>query len=207
MGIGGNTWILGVDTSRKGIHLSLLRPDGSDERFRHNELARGEALVAEVTLLLQENHLALNEIHSVIVTLGPGSFTGLRTGIAFCQGLCSQENRKLFGVSSLQMFSVQAPQDNLDVAYLLFARPGHWYMSYQGQFFLSDQDVLTRIASVKTVIADRERPLEGRLSEWNGSWHKLDTEWQFSKVLPILSKIEPSLVQHANYLQPSYAER
>lgn len=205
---GGKGWVLGVDTSRKGIHLSLLKPDGSEEHLHHNAAARGESLTDELALLFTQQKISLSDIHSVVVTLGPGSFTGLRTGIAYCQGLCAIGDRELHGISSLAFFRSQFPHLQVsDTGFLLHARTGFWYALREKEEFLSDADVLIRIQDAQNVVSDSDRPLTGPLSNWNGNWIKLDKEWHFSFLLPKLAEFEHSKVLQANYLQPSYAER
>lgn len=205
---GENKWILGVDTSRKGLHLALLSLDGACEHSRRNILARGESLGEECSLLLQEHGLTLADVGSVIVALGPGSFTGLRTGIAFCQGLCATGSRRLFGVSSLDFLRSQFPQvESTNHAVLIPARPGYWYMSCAGEYFLSEAEIVHHLANIAAVFSDNPFPSAGALSEWQGEWHKLDVEWRFSKLIPLLEQIEPKIAWNANYLQPSYAEQ
>lgn len=60
------------------------------------------------------------------VTVGPGSFTGLRVGLAFAQGLGAALDRPVVGVSALDALRVSAP-DASTVAALIDARRGQVY--------------------------------------------------------------------------------
>ena len=74
--------------------------DGQGDSARYEEIvnpdARGEILGASVDELLKRLGATLDDVKRVMVTLGPGSFSGLRTGGAFCQGLCFSGKRELY---------------------------------------------------------------------------------------------------------------
>ena len=59
------------------------------------------------------------------VTVGPGSFTGLRVGLAFAQGLGAALNRPVVGVSTLDALAASASAP--DIAALIDARRGQVY--------------------------------------------------------------------------------
>lgn len=67
-------------------------------------------------------------IDRIAVTVGPGSFTGLRVGLAFAQGLGAALNRPVVGVSTLD--ALAASTDVRDVAALIDARRGQVYARF-----------------------------------------------------------------------------
>lgn len=71
-------------------------------------------------------------IDRIGVTVGPGSFTGLRVGLAFAQGLGSALGRPVVGVSTLDALaaSVEASLLSGDVAALIDARRGQVYARF-----------------------------------------------------------------------------
>jgi len=89
-----------VDCSRKGVNLGLYAGDACFELSKPE--AKGDELKSLLEKLLAENSLELSQIKRVLVTLGPGSFTGIRAGIAFCEGLCFSGKRTLHGISTLK---------------------------------------------------------------------------------------------------------
>jgi len=96
-----------VDTSRKGVSMALAtRAVNNAQKPVYEEIvdneARGEVLGAYLDRLLERTGATLEDVTRVMVTLGPGSFSGLRTGVAFCEGLCFSGKRKLYGVTTLQ---------------------------------------------------------------------------------------------------------
>ena len=63
----------------------------------------GDRLVAELVRLLDESGVALGALAALVVARGPGSFTGLRSGIAAAQGLARATGVSLVGIDSLEL--------------------------------------------------------------------------------------------------------
>jgi len=106
-------------------------------------LSDGEKLLAEVNLdirktatewllqsieeLLIKADLAKDALEGIGVVRGPGSFTGLRVGLATAKGLALAIGCPLLGVSSLQCLAMQLPFTRLPVCAMLDARKQEVY--------------------------------------------------------------------------------
>ena len=55
-------------------------------------------LPVRVSQLLADHGFAAGELSALVVTLGPGSFTGVRVALAFCKGLAAGLGIPLFGI-------------------------------------------------------------------------------------------------------------
>lgn len=206
-----------VDTSRKGISMALLQSDAPDHRYLEtvDESARGETASALMDALLEKAGATLDQVTRVMVTVGPGSFSGLRTGVAFCEGLCFSGKRKLYGVSTLQALACFAPAPE-KAAVVVRARKGFWYMRETGnspaELFIETDDVLNRLKNLKPealVVDDAALSDEALAPYIQDSGAQLINEkgqplshWQV-----LFDKVTPSLTQEANYIQPSYFEK
>jgi tRNA threonylcarbamoyladenosine biosynthesis protein TsaB len=97
------TLILALETSAD-ICAAALVEDGDVLAVRRAEMSRGhaEALVPMVQELAGAAGIALTEFDLIGVTRGPGSFTGVRTGIAAARGFAIASGAPAIGVSSLQ---------------------------------------------------------------------------------------------------------
>ena len=154
-----------------------------------------------------------------MVTLGPGSFSGLRTGVAFCQGICFSGARKLYGVSTLEALECFAlgktaePAAAPQTAVVVKARKDYWYLRLCGQeSFDSTEDVLAKLSAnlPKFTVVDATARDDVRLTEFfsaKGVETVLDEGNPLSLWARLFENHEPSLIQEANYIQPSYFEK
>lgn len=212
-----------VDTSRKGVSMALagMGPDGRVYEEIVNPDGRGEILGSSLDELLGRMNATLDDVKRVMVTLGPGSFSGLRTGVAFCQGLSFSGKRELYGVTTLQALACfgassdtsAASSDQIETAVVTRARTGFWYLRLNGEeSFIETPDVVSRIesAQVKTVVADSPAIADETLKavfEKLGAKVVPDTGLPLDCWAPLFQTVKPSLVQEANYIQPSYFEK
>jgi len=217
-----SNWVLAVDSSRKGISLALFTLDGARHIAHEAPSVRGEMLSSELDIFLMNNGVSLSSIGSVVVALGPGSFTGLRTGIAFCQGLCASGKRRLFGISSLAIQRMQLTTHvHGRVGVIAKARPGFWYTGLDAEGypsvafgamlpeeeFLATDDAAAFLHEASIIIADGPRPVEGSLASLAGHWHDVSLSYSLAACRSLMSFVAPSLQWNANYIQPSYAEQ
>ena len=152
------TFDLFVDTSRKGISMALLESDAASPRYLESidESARGETASAMLDALLEKANATLDQVTRVMVTLGPGSFSGLRTGVAFCEGLSFSGKRKLYGVSTLQALSCFAAEPD-KAAVVIRARKGYWYLRLNNnESFIETEQVVKQLqlSDIKYVVVD-----------------------------------------------------
>jgi tRNA threonylcarbamoyladenosine biosynthesis protein TsaB len=94
--------ILALDTTTRTGSVALVEGDVVvDERAGDPARTHAERLPAEITTLVAAHGLALPDIDLYAVASGPGSFTGLRIGIATIQGLAIVHRRNVAAVSAL----------------------------------------------------------------------------------------------------------
>jgi tRNA threonylcarbamoyladenosine biosynthesis protein TsaB len=106
--------VLGVDTTTPGGSVALCDEDrllgvvaGDPER------THGERLLRDIDSLLVRYGWRLQDIDLYGVAAGPGSFTGLRIGIATVQGLAMVHRRGVVGVSALDALARTASESVL----------------------------------------------------------------------------------------------
>ena len=94
--------ILTLDTSTTARSVALCQGERLlAEILVDSSANHSDQLLQHVQQLLTEQQCELAEIDAFAVTDGPGSFTGLRVGVAAAKGLARACHRPLFGVSTL----------------------------------------------------------------------------------------------------------
>lgn len=95
--------ILGLNTSGPACETVLLQ-DGQVIAERHQAMTRGQdaRLPGLVSELFEETGLAMTNLSRIAVVTGPGSFTGVRVGVAFARGLSLALKIPSVGVTALE---------------------------------------------------------------------------------------------------------
>ena len=99
--------ILNIETSSKNCSVCLSSKgkliqsfDSEDDTFRHSEL-----LTSCIQDILSENNIDVKDLSVISIGIGPGSFTGLRIGVAAAKGLCLGLNIPLLSINTLTILS------------------------------------------------------------------------------------------------------
>lgn len=117
------------------------------------ENAHGERLLSLLEDLFAEVGWSRSSLDRIGVGLGPGSFTGLRVGIAFAQGVALGLGRPILGICSLRTMAAAVPASVPALrAPFLDARRGEWFAA------LYDSSGRERLAPC--VIRKPERPVD-----------------------------------------------
>ena len=95
--------ILALESACAACSVALWHPDGPPfTRSRAMERGHTEALMPMAVAVMEESESGFDTIDAVAVTIGPGSFTGIRTGIAAAQGVALACDIPLIGVTTLE---------------------------------------------------------------------------------------------------------
>ncbi|MBU6475024.1 MAG: tRNA (adenosine(37)-N6)-threonylcarbamoyltransferase complex dimerization subunit type 1 TsaB [Alphaproteobacteria bacterium] len=101
---------LAVNTATKTLSLALV--DGA-EVLHFYETAetrdQGNLLLNHIRKALDENGLGFADLDVLAVVTGPGSFTGIRIGLATMRGIALAAEKPLLGFSSFDMFAAREP--------------------------------------------------------------------------------------------------
>jgi tRNA threonylcarbamoyladenosine biosynthesis protein TsaB len=114
--------LIAIDTSGRNGSVALCRRDAQTfEALQLTPLDGGnysERLILTISGMLRDNNLRKNEIDGFVVVSGPGSFTGLRVGLATVKGLCEALGRPLVTVSMLEALVIVHGHDGEATAVL-----------------------------------------------------------------------------------------
>jgi len=99
-------FILGLDNSLDFLNIALSR-EGEllEEKHIKPDKPPSQTIADEVLQVLAYHGCGVEDLSLIVVTLGPGSFTGIRVGLAFCKGLASGRDIPLLGVPTLDVLA------------------------------------------------------------------------------------------------------
>lgn len=105
--------ILAIDTSRKTLSAAVVADDGQRaEVFIDNGRHHSEMLLPAIEQAFHLARLQPGEVDFFALTIGPGSFTGLRIGAATIKGLALSADKPVVGVSTLDALALNAVCDS-----------------------------------------------------------------------------------------------
>lgn len=120
--------ILAVETATACQSVAVL--DGPRVLARSDEEAAGSQarlLIPTIDRLLKASGLTLSSLEGLAVSIGPGSFTGLRVGLATMMGLRAATGLPLAAVPTLEAMAWNVPRDDVPLCPILKARTGEVY--------------------------------------------------------------------------------
>ncbi len=95
--------ILTIDTATTACSVALVK-DGTVQALRENNqgLNHSVLLAPYIDALLREHRLEVRDLDAIAVSMGPGSYTGLRIGVSTAKGLCFGAGIPLIAVPTLR---------------------------------------------------------------------------------------------------------
>lgn len=101
--------ILNIETSGKICSVALTRYGALEMQLDDSEgMQHANRLAPFVERIMEELHRKEMKLDAVAVSIGPGSYTGLRIGLSLAKGLAFSLGVPLIGVSTLQILAVKA---------------------------------------------------------------------------------------------------
>jgi tRNA threonylcarbamoyladenosine biosynthesis protein TsaB len=158
--------VLALDTTTRAGSVAIVEDDRIvDERGGDAARTHAERLPGEIVALLGSHDIPLARVDLFAVASGPGSFTGLRIGIASVQGLAFVSGRRVVAVPALEALAQLASRDVEAGAHV-----AGWMDAHRHEVFAA----LYRVAAAPLFDPDRlvqvEGPTVGEPSTTLGRW-------------------------------------
>lgn len=152
--------ILGIDSSAISAGCALMDSDGRiiAEQFLNTKHTHSQTLLPMVESMLKCAGVKVSDLDAAAVTVGPGSFTGLRIGVSTVKGMCYGAGKKCVGISSLEAIAYNFTGTDGTIVCCMDARCGQVYNA----IFRSEGGIITRQC------ADRAVRLEELAQELSG---------------------------------------
>ncbi|MBQ1388140.1 MAG: tRNA (adenosine(37)-N6)-threonylcarbamoyltransferase complex dimerization subunit type 1 TsaB [Clostridia bacterium] len=120
--------ILAIDTSAKSASVAVTENgEIKGEFFINTMLTHSETLMPMIDGVLKNTKISIRDIDCFAVNCGPGSFTGLRIGIAAVKGLAYALNKPCAGVSTLESMTYNFMREKALICAVMDARCSQVY--------------------------------------------------------------------------------
>jgi len=169
--------LLALDTSTRTVGVALY--DGVQvlsELVWNSKDYHTVELAPAVAETLSKSGVAIADLQALVVAIGPGSFTGLRIGLALAKGIALVRHLPLIGIPTLDVLAAAQSLDDVPLAAVLRAGRGRlavgWYKADKNAWLpageieiLTPEELAQRIQSPTRVcgeLDEKERRLLGR---------------------------------------------
>ncbi len=152
--------ILSLDTSTMASSVAIV----SETRLLaeltvQTRLTHSETLLPHIEQVLKLAGVSKEELAGIAVSIGPGSFTGLRIGLATAKGMAYALHVPIIGCSTLEALAYHYPVPGIYIAALLDAQKGNAYAA----FYCWENEKLKVKESVRILSVDEVLEAASRL--------------------------------------------
>lgn len=154
----GSGLVLAIESAIAGGSISLIR-DGTEiaNHINPSGPARAEDLLGNIDALMARTQTPLNSLDQIAVSAGPGSFTGIRIGLATALGLKSGLGISLASISALKAMALThqgqgsliavVPMGRSGICWQKFTKSGATVIGQSEPAVISESGLLSTIAS------------------------------------------------------------
>ncbi len=143
--------ILGIDSSATAASAAVVK-DGKilSEMFLNVGLTHSVTLLSAIKNVVEVSGLTVMDIDAVAVTNGPGSFTGVRIGVATAKGIAEPDSKKCIPVSTLEAIAYPLTDSDCIAVSVMDARCNQVYCA----LFDCENSEITRITQDDAISLD-----------------------------------------------------
>lgn len=150
--------ILTIDTSSSHLLVALRTNTNTYFNEANDDPKHLETLLPEIQNLLYKANLQVKNIDIIGIVVGPGSFTGIRIGVATAKAfMCSNKNMKCVAVNSLDLLAYNTISKSNTIQDIICVIPSTLKKFYVGVFHGVDrimQDKLMEVDELKEFVTN-----------------------------------------------------
>lgn len=155
---------LGIETATKVCSVALGDGKNILASYEVNMgMTHSEGLVPQIDQMLVRTGVAKKDLDLIAVSKGPGSFTGLRIGLATAEALAFGLQKPLRAVNTLETLAYNLPATGLTLACLIDAQKGNFYYarySWNKGVLLEEKTVsILSLASIMEELRTLAKPI------------------------------------------------
>jgi tRNA threonylcarbamoyladenosine biosynthesis protein TsaB len=179
--------VLGIDTSTSCGSVGLIDNESViAECLLDIPVTHSERLLNSIDHVLEQGECSIEDLDGWAISLGPGSFTGLRIGLSTIKGLAFATQKPVAGVPTLDALAFNTSPTPYLICPILDARKGEVYTA----FYQYKEDLLRQISAYQAIRPeDLAKKIEGK-AIFLGSGVKTYGEY-LRKTIPALAAFVP----------------
>jgi len=192
--------IIAVETSTEICGIAYIE-NGNCVYLVEDRIPRqhAEKLPLFYNELIEKTRLNLSEIDTIAVSIGPGSFTGLRIGLSYSKGLAYSQNKPIVPVPTMQSIIYGVEKNNKNVVAMLLSHGNKYFI----QQFNNNNDVFVS-DTIEVLEINNIDELKDRIHDNNIIHFGCDKLFEDVNIKNQVSEINPSAkligeLAHQNY--------
>jgi len=142
--------VLGIDTSTSCGSVGFIDEE-KDILFEYSlkvPITHSERLLKAIDHVLNITGYNLEDIDGFAISLGPGSFTGLRIGVSTIKGLSFATKKAVLGIPSLDVLASQISPTPYLICPIIDGRKGEVYTAF---YYYTEENQLQRLTPYKSI--------------------------------------------------------
>lgn len=149
--------ILGIETATRFVSVALMDETRLIAEYRVAlEMRQAERLLPLIDVMLKEAQVSLSDINAIAVSIGPGSFTSLRVGLATAKGLAMGRGLPVIPVPTLEAFAAPFRHAKAVVLPMIVSRKDEIYWAMFSNDARVHPDAVSSVESMLEAISQDE---------------------------------------------------
>lgn len=122
--------ILSIDTSSDVCGVSILDNNNLIEKFDEiTKQSHSQSLMPIIEKAFKKTNSTIDDINLIVCDVGPGSFTGIRIGVATVKAFCDSKDITPIGISSLKTLAYSIKNDSNIICSIINAKNDNCYFA------------------------------------------------------------------------------
>ncbi len=155
--------VLGIDSSTEILSIGLADNEKiTGEKTVDSRREHASLIIGTIDKLLNDSSISNTDISGVAVAIGPGSFTGIRIGLAVAKGMAAALEIPITGVSTFEIIGKRLERDYQEFCLLAQVRKGEYYfVRFSSGVKIVDSIVLVELSRLPEMVSDLPWALVG----------------------------------------------
>jgi len=181
--------LLAIDTALAACSAAIFDFDKGILASESLPMTRGhaEALIPLIGRVVETAGIDYATLDRIAVTVGPGSFTGLRVGVAAARGIALAAGKPCVGVTTLRALASPYAAADIKSTVLAVIDARHHHLYFQGFDAAGDPLDAPRVISVEELIASLP---QGRVHVIGDAANLIESVWPAGKVAPVFAQFD-----------------